>query len=158
MPPLSQAGVVVTVLEVQSEEMLGDVVVRWVRVPMHLREGCEHAETDLMVVGTLGLWCPAALLLVGQPRDELREELTEDNGWEAGVARYVAAFGCPWEQLSMPVARGLLVLMQALEDETLDVLHGLDPVRLVELRLACPRPAQVVRALRAMREYGARTQ
>lgn len=147
------------VLAVESEETLGGVLVRWVRAPIHMRDGCEHGETDLMLVGTLGLWCPAALLTVGQPREEIVAELTVEVGadWEVQVSRYVAAFGCPWVEMSMAVARGLLLLVQALEERTLLVLHGLDPERVVELRRTCPRPAQVVRALRAMGEYAART-
>jgi hypothetical protein len=38
------------------------------------------------------------------------------------------------------------------------VLEGLDPERLLELRLVNGRPAQVLRALRLMRDYGARVQ
>lgn len=140
-------------LEVQSERTLAGLPARWVRF--------DELRVDVLLVSAEGgLWVPAAEVVWGEDRDEaVAEAVGEDwDRWRRGAVLVSTAFGVPWEDLSLSVIAGQLALVQALEDETLEVLRRLDPERLVELRLTCPRPAQVVRALRCMRDYGARTQ
>jgi hypothetical protein len=149
-------GVAVTiVLSVDSEEMVGEVLVRWVRVPEHLDESCRCGVGDLMFVsGCPGLWVPALGVGSDEDRDELLGRHREDlDGWDLGAEKLCAAFGLPWEDMSLAAARGLMVLVRALEDETLALLAELDTERLLGMRRACGKPAQVLRALWLLRDH-----
>lgn len=157
---VSGAGVAVSLI-FTGEERLGAVLLRWVPAPTHLDVSCGCGAVDVLVVADerSGLWMAAAVCETPEHREAVLSELSEDEASvDEATARCSAAFGVPWEELSVAVMRGQLVLMAALEPRTIDVLRELDPGRLVEMRLVNVKPAQVVRALRAMRDYAAGTQ
>lgn len=151
-------GVAVIVLAVDSEEMVGEVLVRWVRVPEHLDESCRCGDVDLMVLaGCPGLWIPGGTVGLQEERadviDDLRGEGLAADAWDLGAEKLCAAFGLPWEDLSLAAVRGLLVLLRALEEETLELLQELETLGLLEMRRACGKPAQVLRALWLLRDH-----
>lgn len=151
-------------LAFEDEQVVGSARVRWVRAPRHMADarcGCGDAFAVMMVSGGgAGLWWPAVVQGLADDRAEMVAEVFEHESDAAvlGAAKCSAAFGLEWETLTLRLVHAQVVLGDALEDETLDVLRGLDPEGLLELRKTCPEPAHVVRALRLMREYGARTQ
>jgi hypothetical protein len=158
-PGLLGAGVGVTVLTVESEETLGSVLVRWVRAPLHLDDSCGCGDGTVMVAAAddTDLWCALAVLGPGETCQEGRDRLMEGLEWERSTAQLAAAFGWPWAKLTVPAMRGQLVLGHALEDETLLMLVRVDPERLLDMRLTCTQPADMVRALRLMREHARRS-
>jgi hypothetical protein len=149
----------VIVLAVDSEEMVGEVLVRWVvRVPEHLDESCRCGDVDLLFVsGCPGLWVPGGTVGVQEERadviDDIRGDGLEADAWDLGAQKLCAAFGLPWEQLSLAAARGLMVLLMALEEGTLDLLREWETLGLLEMRRACSKPAQMLRALRLLRDH-----
>jgi hypothetical protein len=150
-----------TVLEVVDDVMVGTVPGCWIRTPTHLDPDCSCGEVEVLLVSLPdgALWLPMGLVRDGD-RDALTDCLLdqEAGSWEFAAARLTAAFGLPWERLTVSRVRGQLVLLMALEDSTSEVLNGLDPERLFELRRVSREPADVVRALRLMRDHGSRTQ
>lgn len=148
-------------LHVLEEEDRGAVLIRWVRAPAHLVPDCKHGEVDVMLVSTptCGLWSPAMTVLPDEREAGIAEAYEHGaEPWERGVAAYSAAFGLEWERLTVTAIRGLFVLLDALEEPTVRLLHALDPEKLLQMRLAAPDPANVLRNLRLMRSYAAATQ
>jgi hypothetical protein len=148
-------------LAFEDEQVVGSARVRWVRAPLHVVEGCTCEGSSEVMVASLdgGLWLPLGFAH-GEHGLHLEHmaEMVEDEGECEAMRRLSAAFGLPWDKLTLAVLHGLFVLIAALEDDTLNLIASLEDERLAELRLTCPAPANVLRALRMMRDYGARTQ
>ncbi len=145
-----------TVLEVLDEEDVGGVAGRWVSVPVHMDPdcGCGTAEALLVSLAPVDTpWLPAGWAFEG------REALVRsclghgEDAWWQGVARLTAAFGLPWEVLTVSMMRGQCVLLAVLEEATKDQVAELEPGVLIGMREANPMPADMVRALRFMRAF-----
>ncbi len=151
-------------LVIAAEQSVGMVLVRWVRAPRHLHPQCLCGDADVMVVSTadVGLWVPAAVVPSGADRAEVLDGMVGPEG-ELGAGLCAAAFGQPWERLTVLMLGGQLALLAALEEATLDVLSGLEPLGVLGMRRGLRVDSEwagapdVVRALRLMRDYaGAR--
>ncbi len=153
-----------TGLAIEAEQEIAGTLLRWVRVGAHMHPDCacpDVGEVDVLLVSTPeagGYWLPHAVAWPGQSRADLLGEIDLGTVFTRATSRCSAALGVEWEALSVLVIRGLFALLAALEPPTLAVLAGLKPERLVELRRTCPLPADVVRALRLMREAQGSTQ
>lgn len=145
-----------TVLEVVDEVMVGSVPGRWVSVPAHLDPDCGCGEVEVLMVALPDrtLWLPAGMALEG--RDVLLADCLNvgDEAYAGVSSRLAAAFGMPWEVLTVSMVRGQFVLVSFLEEGTKDMLSALEPEELFEMRHANPMPAEMVRALRFIREFG----
>lgn len=147
-----------TALEVVDDVMVGTVPGRWIRTSTHLDPDCGCGEVEVLLVSMAdgALWIPAGIALAG--RDALLAAHECDEEWPLVVERMAAAFGLPWERMTVSRVRGQMVLLAVLEEGTLGVLASLDPERLFEMRRVNREPAEVLRALRLMRDYGAARQ
>lgn len=142
-------------LEVDCEERIGEVLVRWVRVPAHLQDSCSCGETDALLVSCPGrdLWLPGGVFPLGAGRAFVLDTLIDEEweSWNAGAARMAAALGVPWGALTLSVMLGLLALAHGLDDETLFVIGAMETEALLALRRTNTRPADAVRCLRLLR-------
>jgi hypothetical protein len=137
-----------------DESVVGDLTLRWMRVPA---EG--HAPVDVLLVSAdRKLWLAATLVELHEDRDAMLEELLDDEHWQRGAPVAAAAFGMPWETLSPAVLQAQMVLLDALEPETLMMLGRCGFEAVTRLRESNPQPSGMVRALRLMRSHMASTQ
>lgn len=146
-------------MEVRGSESWPGVEGRWVEVSAHLDPLCVCAAPSRALVVTspgFDLWVCSAVAPVSDDWSGVLASISEPEG-EFAVARCAAVLGVPWADVTEPVLVAQVMLLASWEESLAALVRESSPDQLLALRqhVFGGRPADVVRALRCVRDYAA---
>lgn len=146
-------------LQVLNVETLPGIEVRWVRgVCSHPDCGCGDPKR-LLVLAAAGtdLWVCGGWVAENDDPGPLLDAFRE-AGDDVLVAKSAAAFGMPWDELTLAMLTGQVALLLGVSEEVMCAIRSRPVAELLGLRALVQSPADMARALRLLHDYAGANQ